>query len=308
MQHGCIEFSKKRQFFKSNAFHLCDMDLFDHPYYKQLVQLEGFIQSNLDKELSVEVLAKQMHLSPFHFHRVFKSLVGEPVHEYVTRIRLEVAAMRLKFTKDQVQEIAFALGYQNPETFSRAFARIHHCTPRAFRKEQKQIIEYRLRDIIRQRLVEQVVSTRIQRLDPIQVAFLSHKGPYQTVGDSWKILMQNIAPAACGRMIGIPYSDPNMVEPHQVRYDACVEIRADFFPSAPIQRKELGGGQYVELIHKGPFEDIDDTYHLLYGLWLPHSQYELRNEPSLEIYLTDSRVTPPAETRTAIYLPIKPCS
>jgi len=284
------------------------MDLFEHPYYKKLIQLEGFIRLNLDQELSVEDLAKQMHLSPFHFHRVFKSLVGEPVHEYVTRIRLEVAAMRLKFTRDKVHEIAFAVGYQNPETFSRAFARVHNCTPRAFRQEQKQIIAYRLQDIIRQRLVEQVVSTRIQRLQPIQVAYLSHKGAYQTVGDSWRILMQNIAPVECGRMIGIPYSDPNMVKPHQIRYDACVEIRPDFSPPMPIQRKELSGGQYVESIHKGPFEDIDDTYHLLYGLWLPNSPYELRNEPSLEIYLTDSRVTPPAEMRTAIYLPIKPCS
>lgn len=281
------------------------MDLFKHPYYKQLVQLEGFIRSNLDQELSVEVLAKQMHLSPFHFHRIFKSLVGEPVHEYVTRTRLEVAAMRLKFTEDKVQDIAFAVGYQNPETFSRAFARVYNCTPRTFRKEQKQIIEHRLQNIIRQRLVEQVVTTKIQRLDPIHVAFLSHKGAYQTVGASWEILVHGIAPDESGRMIGIPYSDPNMVEPHQVRYDACVEVKAEFSPPAPIQRKELPGGLYVESIHKGPFENIDDTYHLLYGLWLPNSQYELRNEPSLEIYLTDSRVTPPAEAMTAIYLPIK---
>ncbi|MBX2874700.1 MAG: AraC family transcriptional regulator [Saprospiraceae bacterium] len=279
--------------------------IFNHPYYKQLVELESYIRANLDQALSVEVLAQRMHLSTFHFHRIFKSLVGESVHEYVTRIRLEVAAMRLKFTADKIQDIAFAVGYHNPETFIRAFNRRYQSTPSAFRKTQQQIVESRLDKIVRQRLVDQVISTQVKRLDPIRVAFLTHKGPYHEVGRTWEQLMQNIPPLECGRLIGIPFSDPHTASPEQIRYDACVEIRADYLPQEQVQLKELPGGQFVETVHLGPFEKIDDTYHLLYGLWLPSSRFELRNEPSLEIYLTDSRQTLPEEARTAIYLPIK---
>lgn len=278
---------------------------FEHPYYNKLVQLEEYIRGHLHQELSVEALAQRMHLSPFHFHRIFKSLVGEPVYEYVSRIRLEVAALRLKFTTDRIQEIAFQVGYQNPETFSRAFARFYQCTPSAFRKEQKQIIESRLNTIIRQRLVTQAISTEIKQFHPIRVAFLSHKGPYPTVGETWGRLMSLIPAPAFARMIGLPYSDPNTVDPLQIRYDACVEVRADYIPPQPAQVKDIPGGKYVETIHHGPFDTIDDTYHLLYGLWLPNSPYELRNENTMEIYLTDSRLTPPAEAQTAIYLPIK---
>lgn len=269
------------------------------------MELEGYIRANLEQELSVEALAQRMHLSAFHFHRIFKSLVGEPVHEYVTRIRLEVAAMRLKFTEEKVQDIAFEVGYQNPETFTRAFNRKYQITPRAFRKTQQQIVESRLGKIVRQRLVDQVISTAVKRIDVIRVASLTHKGPYQTVGSTWERLIKSIPPIECGRLIGIPYSDPHTAAPEQIRYDACVEIRADFSPPEEVQVKELAGGQFVETIHQGSFENIDDTYHLLYGLWLPNSRYELRNEPSMEIYLTDHRQTAPADTRTAIYLPIK---
>ena len=279
--------------------------IFNHPYYKQLVELESYIRANLDQELSVEMLARRMHLSAFHFHRVFKSLVGEAVHEYVTRVRLEVAAMRLKFTEDKIQDIAFEVGYQNPETFIRAFNRVYQCTPRSFRKTQQQIVESRLEQIVRQRVAEQMISAELKRMDPIRVAFLTHKGPYPTVGSTWGQLMQGIPPVECGRLIGVPYSDPHTASPDQIRYDACVEIRANYSPPKPIQVKELSGGQYVQSLHKGALEKIDDTYHLLYGLWLPNSRFELRNEPSLEIYLTDSRSTTPAEARTAIYLPIK---
>lgn len=279
--------------------------IFNHPYYKQLVELEGYIRLNLEKEHSVEALAQRMHLSAFHFHRIFKSLVGEPVHEYVTRIRLEVAAMRLKFTEDKVQDIAFEVGYHNPETFTRAFNRLYKSSPRAFRKAQQEIVESRLDKIVRQRLADQIIATEIKRLDPIKVAFLTHKGPYQQVGTTWEQLMRHVPPIECGRLIGIPYSDPNTAAPNQIRYDACVEIRAEFTPSEQLQVKELPGGQFVETVHHGPFEKIDDTYHLLYGLWLPSSRFELRNEPSLEIYLTNSRRTAPEEARTAIYLPIK---
>lgn len=279
--------------------------IFNHPYYKQLVELESYIRANLDGELTVEMLAKRMHLSAFHFHRVFKSLVGESVHEYVTRVRLEVAAMRLKFTEDKIQDIAFEVGYQNTETFIRAFNRNYQSTPRAFRKAQQQIVENRLEKIVRQKVVEQMVSTELKRLDPIRVAFLTHKGPYPTVGETWGQLMQGIPPLECGRLIGVPYSDPHTVAPDQVRYDACVEIRSTYSPPEHIQVKELVGGQFVQTVHHGVLEQIDDTYHLLYGLWLPNSRFELRNEPSMEVYLTDNRQTAPAEARTAIYLPIK---
>lgn len=279
--------------------------IFNHPYYKQLVELERYIRANLAGELSVEMLARRMHLSAFHFHRVFKSLVRESVHEYVTRVRLEVAAMRLKFTEDKIQDIAFEVGYQNTETFIRAFNRNYHSTPRAFRKAQQQIVENRLEEIVRKKVAEQMVSTELIRLDPILVAFLTHKGPYPTVGETWGQLMQSIPPLECGRLIGVPYSDPHTAAPDQIRYDACVEIRPTYTPQEHIQVKELVGGQFVQTIHLGALEKIDDTYHLLYGLWLPNSRFELRNEPSMEIYLTDSRKTAPTEARTAIYLPIK---
>jgi AraC family transcriptional regulator len=64
-------------------------------------------QNNLDRPLSLEELASIASFSPYHFHRIFRGIVGESVKEHVRRLRLERAAHRLRFTGQPVTEIAF---------------------------------------------------------------------------------------------------------------------------------------------------------------------------------------------------------
>lgn len=47
------------------------------------------IQSHLDGDLELATLARVACLAPYHFHRVFRSLVGETTAQYVRRLRLE---------------------------------------------------------------------------------------------------------------------------------------------------------------------------------------------------------------------------
>ena len=59
--------------------------------YRQRIQaVQRFIQEHLDEELPLERLARVAHFSPFHFHRIFRSLVGESLHAYIRRLRLEL--------------------------------------------------------------------------------------------------------------------------------------------------------------------------------------------------------------------------
>src|SRR5262249_50256222 len=102
-------------------------------YQARMLHVLAHIQKNLDGSLSLEELAAVAHFSSFHFHRIFRGLVGESVKEHVRRLRLERAAHRLRHTGQQITEIALDAGYQTLESFTRAFHRMFSQSPSEFR-------------------------------------------------------------------------------------------------------------------------------------------------------------------------------
>src|SRR6516162_6475678 len=93
----------------------------EQTYRERILKVQLFIQRHLDEELPLDRLARVAHFSPYHFHRIFKGLVGEGVSEYVRRLRLESAAIALKTSRRGVTRIAFEAGYGTHEAFTRAF-------------------------------------------------------------------------------------------------------------------------------------------------------------------------------------------
>ena len=80
------------------------------------------IQSHLDEPMPLDQLAEVASFSPWHFHRIFRGMVGESVKEHVRRLRLERAAQQLRDTNRAVVDIALEAGYETHESFTRAFA------------------------------------------------------------------------------------------------------------------------------------------------------------------------------------------
>ena len=64
----------------------------DKDYINRINLALNYIDDNLDTELSLESISKIAYYSPFHFHRIFKAVIGEPLNAYITRRRIEKAA------------------------------------------------------------------------------------------------------------------------------------------------------------------------------------------------------------------------
>src|SRR4029453_17849464 len=91
-------------------------------FYARAVQAAiEHIAQHLDDALELEALARIACLSSFHFHRVFRGMVGETPLELTRRLRLERAAWRLKDKQQAITEIAFAAGYETHEAFTPEF-------------------------------------------------------------------------------------------------------------------------------------------------------------------------------------------
>jgi len=107
-------------------------------YINRINRVIDYIQQNLDKKLPLSELAGIAAFSPFHFHRIFRGIVGEGLSEYITRLRLQYAATRLKYQPAaSITEIALDCGFASSAGFSRAFKQFYGLSPSQFRERVK---------------------------------------------------------------------------------------------------------------------------------------------------------------------------
>lgn len=82
---------------------------------------------------SLAALAREAAMSPYHFLRVFRQVVGMTPHQYVLHTRMHRAAVRLRLSDDPVSAIAFDAGFNDLSTFNRRFRRIIGANPTVYR-------------------------------------------------------------------------------------------------------------------------------------------------------------------------------
>ncbi len=289
-------------------------------YAERILGVLVFIQRNLDEELSLEEYARVAHFSPYHFHRIFRGMVGESLAEHIRRLRLERAATRLKRTDRAIIEIALEAGYETHEAFTRAFKALCGCSPSHYRRDRNAAlapspsgVHYRANgslDNLQLPMGGARMDVRIEHLQPMRVAFVRHVGPYDQVQAAWERLCMRLGKEGLlgpgTRFIGLCYDDPEVTAPEKIRYDACVTVDSDFEPEDDVGVQTLGGGEYAATTHVGPYSTLGQTYATLLGQWLPGSGRELRSEPSLEFYLNAPESTDPEDLITDIYAPLEP--
>jgi AraC family transcriptional regulator len=91
------------------------------------------IESRANEPISLRDLAGTAAMSPYHFLRTFRGVVGMTPHQYVLHTRLHRAAVRLRRTDDSISSIAFDAGFNDLSTFNRRFRRTMGLTPGTYR-------------------------------------------------------------------------------------------------------------------------------------------------------------------------------
>lgn len=92
------------------------------------------LRARLSEDISLDELAAEARLSPFHFARMFKQSVGVPPRVYLTRLRMERACELLALTDLPVTEIAQEVGYSSNQVLARVFTKHHRMSPTEYRR------------------------------------------------------------------------------------------------------------------------------------------------------------------------------
>ena len=92
------------------------------------------MRARLSEDISLDELAAEAQLSPFHFARMFKQSVGVPPRIYLTQLRIEKACELLEKTDLPVTEIAFEVGYSSNQVLARVFLKHQRMSPSDYRR------------------------------------------------------------------------------------------------------------------------------------------------------------------------------
>lgn len=280
----------------------------DQPFKKyedRLHRVLSYIYENLSEDLNLDTLADIACMSRYHWHRVFRAMTGETLAEVVRRLRLSKAANTLLQEKISVREIATSFGYRNLASFSRAFKKAHGVSPNEFRERGLAITNY----LSLKKGHENLYPVIIKEFEEVCAAGVLHSGPYQKIGTAFKslgsVLMANSLMSQVHELFVIYHDPPDCKPSSELRSHVAVSVH-DGFPNN-LNRMDyfnVVGGTYAVLEHKGPYATLKAAYEWFYGKWLPNSGLEPKDAPPLEVYINDPKITPSAELRTDIRLPL----
>jgi AraC family transcriptional regulator len=104
-----------------------------------LKKILDYVANSSNADLTLSHLADLAHVSSYHFSRLFKESMGEPVHQYVLRQRLEKSCRLLLGSDMTIAQIAAELGFADESHFIRRFKDLYGISPGALRNDRKNI-------------------------------------------------------------------------------------------------------------------------------------------------------------------------
>lgn len=284
------------------------------------------IEENLEADLSLNLLSEIALFSPFHFHRIFKTITQETPNNYVIRRRIERSASDLIRKDYHISDIALKNGFNDTSSFSRSFKKYYGLSPSEFRKQNPNKFS-KIRQLESKngqaypnneeyiciidnltKWINMNANIKVKECSTFHIAAISHigiNGLESTFGKliRWansKHLMQD-PDSKMGRLF---YDSIKITEADKVRMLIFLATDHVFETDGEVERQRVEGGKCV----LGRFEiqahEFEKAWTGMY-IWMNENGYQTSSGHPYEIYHNDYRLHPEGKFIVDLFIPIK---
>lgn len=303
-------------------------------YYKQRInRVIDYIENNLDKTLTLDELADISCFSRFHFNRLFSALMGETLFQFIQRLRIEKAAVKLINDKNKpITDIALDNGFSSSASFSKCFKSNYGISPSTWRKNSNMGQDYsnkrtefsydlkythysKNRNEWRYIMNKKEIKVEVREIEAMTVAYVRHIGPYAGNSELFSQLYSKLYKWAGPRglinfpetkSISIYHDNPEITDEDKLRVSICLTVPKDTEVSGDIGKMDIPGGLYAIGHFEIDVDEYQEAWNFICGEWLLNSGYEPDDRPCYELMLNDPEQHPEKKHIVDIYEPIKP--
>lgn len=302
-------------------------------YISRINKTFDYIETNLEKPMTLAELAAVASFSKFHFTRIFQSIVGETPFQFILRIRLERAATLIAGSrKSSISEIAFQCGFSDIPVFSRNFRSHFGVSASAYRiaKHQHRNLSQQLSNHRQAAEAPSLYfspdlqtyqwrskmnlnkSVEVKELPGMTVAYIRHTGPYkgdeQLFENLWNRLFAWAGPRGLiggkdFRSLIVYHDDPNVTIEDKLRMSVCITVPPATKTEGEIGKMELEAANYVIARFELDGQQFQQAWEWLYGQWFPASGYQPDDKPCFEMYPEEPK---DGKFTVDICVPVKP--
>ncbi|RSK29299.1 AraC family transcriptional regulator [Bacillus sp. HMF5848] len=271
-----------------------------------------YLEKHLEDRLDIEQAAKEAYMSKFHYQRMFHMLTGITVAEYVRKRKLTLAAQELIVSKTKIIDLALKYGYETPESFSKAFRKLHGVSPSEARNHNTPLkaiprlsfqIQIKGEEDMNYRIVEKDAFEVIGKT--MRVSTVNGEN-FKRIPEFWQTcnsdgasegLMQDASDLG---MLGICMEFE--MEQESFTYMIAVE-KNNGLHSDNFVVKKIPSATWAVFEVIGPMPHaIQAVWKRIYGEWFPSTNYEHANAPEIEVYPSGD---PTSENyKTEIWIPV----
>ena len=261
-------------------------------YVDRINRAVDYATQNLAQPLSLEDVARAACFSPYHFHRIFRALMGETLAAFIKRVRLERAVYLLSHRAGAtLTDIALACGFSSSSDFSRSFRAHYGVAPRhfdvkRFRNSRRKALHSLAR--LPAGTNPDGFAVTLRNYAVRRVAYIRVHRPYE--GDRVAQAVSRLLAwaqrrgLADGQWLGYQWDDPEIVALENCRYDIGLEVPGTVFAEGEVSITTFPPFTVAEVEIAGSVDVELRALDWLYFGWLPTSGYAPAHQPMFEAF------------------------
>ena len=273
----------------------------------------NYIENNLQEDMDLAAIAKEAGYSLYHFHRIFKGLVGDTLKDYVRKRRFTEAAKELVYTDKSILDIGIKYGYESREAFSRAFEKVYGRNPSEVRRDN---LLYFMREPMN---LEYMLFQLKLNKEGLKPSYLKLPERY-VIGKKWRVKadgsnLQDIpllwqkwhGDKEKDKIIGRKNNDEGMgicIFSQGESFDYMIGHEVNTIENIPEDMVvySLESSLYAVFKVIGPItESVQKTWGYIYSVWLNESGNNHKNTEDIEYYYYNE-----GQLVAELYVPVIP--